>query len=305
MPGKMLFHRDFLGYTGGHGKVWDYFNHALALGWDARVFLTAGSLRDRALNPWMSMPGRIETTWRPAQADLLFLAGMDWNALDPRGMHDVPVLNLVQHVRHADPSLPLRAFLSRPACRICVSQAVSDAILATGEVAGPVRVIPAALNLPDLPPSGQPREGVFIGALKQPGLGAEVARRLRADGHVVTLSDQWLPRAEFLLALTSAQVALLLPHATEGFFLPGLEAMALDCALVMPPSQGSGQYAVDGFNCLMPSADPQALADAVARLMHAPDLRKRLCDAGRAVAAGHTLAAERAAFADVLAQVAA
>lgn len=305
MAGKMLFHRDFLGYTGGHGKVWDYFNHALALGWDARVFLTPCSLRDPALNPWMSVPERIETVWRPAQADLLFLAGMDWDALDPAGVGDVPTLNLVQHVRHADPSLPLRAFLSQPAFRICVSQAVSDAILATGEVAGPVRVIPAALNLPELQSSRQPRQGVFIGALKQPGLGAEVARRLRADGHAVTLADQWLPRTRFLSMLASAQVALLLPHATEGFFLPGLEAMALDCALVMPASLGSGQYAVNEHNCLMPNADPQALAVAVASLMQVPALSKRLRDAGRATADSHTLAVERMAFAEVLAQVAA
>ena len=74
---RILFHRDFKEYTGGHGKVWDYFNHAIALGLDARVYLTPDSLRD-ASNPWLSIPERIESAWQPEKADLLFLAGMDW-----------------------------------------------------------------------------------------------------------------------------------------------------------------------------------------------------------------------------------
>src|SRR5690606_19664221 len=60
---RILFHRDFRGQTGGHGKVWNYFHHALALGLDARVYLTDDALRDET-NPWMQVPGRIEADWR-------------------------------------------------------------------------------------------------------------------------------------------------------------------------------------------------------------------------------------------------
>ncbi len=300
--GVMLFHRDFLGYTGGHGKVWDYFNHALALGWDARVYLAPSSLRD-ASNPWMAVPGRIEPAWVPGRADVLFLAGMDWLALPTQWAARCPVINLLQHVRHADPALPLRAFLRRPAHRICVSRPVAEAVLATGEVNGPVAVVPAALDLPTVTERAGPASSqVFIGALKAPELGRALAQRLRQQGHVVRLEDGLLPRAEYLSAMAAAQVVVPLPHPTEGLFLPGLEAMALERPLVMPACVGSAEYALDGTNCLMPPPEVDALAAAVSRLLGDPALRARLVTNGRHAVARHTLPAERAAFGRLMEQ---
>lgn len=314
---RLLFHRDFAGYTGGHGKVWDYFNHALALGLDARVYLTPRSLRD-ASNPWMSRPERIEREWRPELADALFLAGMDWAAVPPEGPGgDRPVVNLVQHVRHAreDPELPLRRFLPRSAHRICVSRAVADAILATGAVRGPVTVIPAALDLagvralaacedPDegeaLPPAVLP---VLVGALKAPALGRAVRDALAASGIVVELIDGWLPRPRFLARLARARATVLLPHAEEGFFLPGLEAMALGRPLVMPFCTGSDQYARDRANCLVPAPDADAIAASVRELLADASLAATLVRAGLDTAQRHDLAAERRSFAAVMAQV--
>ena len=177
MP-RMLFHRDFAGYTGGHGKVWDYFRHALALGWDAWVYFTPDSKRD-ASNPWMAMPERVVADWHPQDFDVMFLAGMDWNALEDIREPPRPVVNLLQHVRHASPELPLRGFLRAPAQRICVSQPVADAVLATGEVNGPVAVIPAALDLPhDAMPRTPAADGpVLIAGLKAPAPLAEAAQR--------------------------------------------------------------------------------------------------------------------------------
>src|SRR5690606_15785530 len=172
---RMLFHRDFREYTGGHGKVWDYFNHALALGWDARVYLTPQSRRD-TVNPWMAMPERIEPEWRPGEADALFLGGEDWAVVPAATEERIPVLNLVQGVRHADPALPLHGYLARRATRICVGQPVADAILATGRPHGPVTVIPATLELPYHAVHGIKRgDGVFVAAQKDPALGQAVA----------------------------------------------------------------------------------------------------------------------------------
>ena len=48
----MLFHRDFHGYSGGHGKLWDYFRHVDAHpDWRAHLHLTAGSTHED--NPWL------------------------------------------------------------------------------------------------------------------------------------------------------------------------------------------------------------------------------------------------------------
>lgn len=303
-PPKMLFHRDFRRYTGGHGKVWDYFNHALALGWDARVFLTPRSIEER--NPWLAMPKRIATDWHPESADVLFLAGMDWQAMDARGLladrHLPPIVNLIQGLRHADPELPLRGFLSRPASRICVSTAVAQAIRGTGLVNGPVEVIPAGLNLPAVEMVPVPQVDVFIGALKKPDFGVALGERLRAAGYCVDVSSASVPRNEYLARVATARACAMLPYQTEGFYLPGLEAMALGCPLVMPDCGGSSEYARAGVNCLMPDRTLDAMVAAITQL-DSPEVCADLIAQGRATAAGYTLENEARGFAAVLAEM--
>lgn len=299
MP-RILFHRDFAGYTGGHGKVWDYFRHALALGWDARVYLTPDSLRD-ADNPWMAMPERIEAIWQSAACDVLFLAGMDWQALDDIRRPPRPVINLLQHVRHAWPELPLRGFLQAPARRICVSQPVADAVLATGEVNGPLTVIPAALDLPDdAMPHAHAGDGpVLIAGLKAPALAHALAEELRARSVVVELLDHWLPRADYLAQVARAAVVVTLPHPAEGFYLPALEAMALGVPVVLGDCIGSREYARDGENCLLSPLEPRALADVV-QLARQPARAARLREQGLETAQRFGQPREREAFARVL-----
>lgn len=296
MRRRLLFHRDFRGYTGGHGKVWDYFGHAGAHpGWSAALYLTPDSVADG--NPWLACPVAVERRWDPARADALFLGGLDWAAY-PEDMPARPVINLVQHVRHADPALPLRAFLGRRAIRICVSAEVADAILATGEVNGPVRVIEAAVRLP---PVQHPvrRGGVFIGALKQPALGQALAIRLRARGMQVDIADTLLPRERYLARLAASSTAVLLPHATEGFYLPALEAMALGCAVIVPDCVGNRAYLRPGRNALAPPPQVDALDAAVASLED-PDVRRILAAAGRHTASRFSPDVERAAFHAIL-----
>jgi glycosyltransferase involved in cell wall biosynthesis len=293
MKRRLLFHRDFRMYTGGHGKVWDYYRHAGAHpGWEPQVYFTAESIN--AGNPWRAAgTGRLGE-WRPHAGNTLFLAGMDWQAW-PDDDPAIPVLNLIQHVRHADPQQPLRAFLHRRAIRICVSQPVADAILDTGEVRGPVHVIEAALDLPAHPDLCT-KSGIVIGAIKHPVLGVALASALDALGLPVRLLDQWVPRSDYLDALAAAEVAVLLPHPTEGFYLPALEAMALRCAVVVPDCVGNRAYLQPGRNALVPeSYQLEDLVECVVQLQEA-GLRHRLQAAGPETSGRFTLARERAAF---------
>lgn len=296
MSRRLLFHRDFLGPSGGHGKVWDYFGHTDAHpGWTPTIYLTPASVD--ADNPWRAH--RVQAQWRPDAADALFLGGVDWQAY-PDDEPARPVINLVQHVRHGDPAEPLYAFLNRRAIRLCVSAEVADAITATGRVNGPVRVIDAALRWS---PQGMPvaagRAGVFIDSLKQPALGEALAAALRQHGRVVDLCDQRLPRDTYLARLAAAETAVLLPHATEGFYLPGLEAMALGCATVVPDCIGNRAYLMAEGNALAPLLQLEALTHAVERLDD-DALRARLTAAGRATAARFRIERERDAFHAVL-----
>lgn len=293
---RMVFYRDYHGYTGGHGKVRDYLDHVSAHPqWCAAVYLTPDSDRGGG-NPFC-MGADLAPAWPPQQADALFLGGMDWAALPAvNAAGHRPIINLVQHVRHADPALGLRQFLCRRAIRVCVSTAVAQAILATGEVNGPVRVIPAAVDVPMLQSLGAAsgRGGVFIDAVKQPHLGAAVAAALAAVGVPAHLHHTRLPRADYLAAMASAGIVVTLPDPTEGFYLPGIEALALGCALVQYDCLGSRDYLRDGDNALVPAPTVEAIATAVLQLRGDASLRARLCAGGRVTAARFGLASERA-----------
>lgn len=294
-PRCLLLRRDYRGYTGGHGKFRDYVAHVDAHArWAARLYLTPDSRRD-ADNPFLDVPGLVGQ-WEPERADALLLGGMDWTALPADAGARLPVINLVQHVRHADAGSPLRAFLRRRAVRVCVSTAVAEAILATGEVDGPVRVIPAAVDTHRLAALGRatPRTAVFIDAVKQPQLGAAVAAALREAGLQPHLHSQRAPRADYLAAMAAAAVVVTLPEPAEGFYLPGLEALALGRALVQYDCGGSRDYLHDGANALVPPPQPAAIARAALQLHADAALRERLQAAGLATVRRFDLAAERA-----------
>ena len=73
----------------------------------------------------------------------------------------------------------------------------------------------------------------------------------------------------------------------EGFCLPVLEAMATGLPVVCTDAHGNRDFCRDGENCLMPAADPDAVAAAIARVLRDPDLRARLAVAGRETAAAN------------------
>ncbi len=66
----------------------------------------------------------------------------------------------------------------------------------------------------------------------------------------------------------------------EGFALPPLEAMATGAAVVCTDAHGNRDFCVDGVNCLMPQADPAAVAAALQRLLDDSQLRAQLGRAG-------------------------
>ena len=295
---RLLMRRQFLGHTGGHQKMFDYHQHAVAHGdWSALVHFTPDSVS--VMNPWRMAGVPEARTWAPADTDALLLGGLDWSAM-PDVDGPVPVVNLVQHLRHADPSLPLRAFLRRRAVRICVSDAVADAILATGEVNGPVRVIDAAIT--DITPGTGIRSGIVIDAIKQPDLGHSLAGALLERGLHSHLIVDRTARADYLHQLGQCEIAVLLPHAVEGFYLPGVEAMASGAACVVPDCVGNRGYLDPGRNALAPGLDVASLVNAVVALQD-PVLRDTLRAGAATTVARYGQPRERRAFHDVLDQL--
>jgi GT2 family glycosyltransferase len=101
------------------------------------------------------------------------------------------------------------------------------------------------------------------------------------------------PGVTYITAPTDDEVAGLLARATvfaqtsshEGFCLPALEAMACGTPLVCTDAHGNRDFCTDGVNCLMPHADPDAVAGALRRALGDPQLRARLGESGVRTAA--------------------
>ena len=86
------------------------------------------------------------------------------------------------------------------------------------------------------------------------------------------------PGIRYVTSPTDAEVNELFNQATvfvqtsthEGFCLPALEAMATGAAVVCTDAHGNRDFCEDGDNCLMPEADRQAVADAMAAAARGP-----------------------------------
>jgi glycosyltransferase involved in cell wall biosynthesis len=258
---RLLFYRDFQHFTGGHLKVWDYFNHTRSSGiFKPVVFFSENSLRDSS-NPWVARGEQTEPAWHPEKADALFVAGLDWVAVPPD--YGGPVINLIQGVRHADPRDPRFAYLRRPAVRICVSHQVADAIVSTGVVDGPVVTIKNGLDTTGLPePSGVRDILVLIAGYKQPELAARLAGALQQSGIKAHCLTTLLDRRDYLSLVARASVTIFLPRHQEGFYLPALEGMALGTFVLCPDCIGNRGFCFHEENCLQPPYDVDHIASS-------------------------------------------
>jgi GT2 family glycosyltransferase/glycosyltransferase involved in cell wall biosynthesis len=88
------------------------------------------------------------------------------------------------------------------------------------------------------------------------------------------------PDDEQVNELFNEATVFILTSTHEGFALPPLEAMATGGAVVCTDAHGNRDFCVDGENCLMPAQNPEAVAEALARLLGDPELRERLGRAG-------------------------
>ena len=235
----------------------------------------------------------VQKKFKPLPGDIILLGGRDWEYLPKDIEEKNPAINVIQHVRHADPQDPRYPFLSRKAHRICVSPEVAQSIQDTGKVNGPVDVLNIGLDPADIPNIEHKTADVFIAGLKARDLANGVRQRLEDAGLDVDCVDELIPRAQFLKRVASARIVLALPHETEGFFLPALEAMLAGCAVVCPDAVGNRGFCIDHKTCLVPDRNTDSLADAVFELHKDRKLGEQLVSQARQIAENYSIANER------------
>ncbi len=217
------------------------------------------------------------------------------------------IIHLVQHLGYADDP-ELRAYLARPALRICLSEAARDAI--APYAAGPLHVIPSGVDrelfhdrerAEHQPGFGTTQSGPTPGATvliwggKAPELAAAIRERLATHGVSAGVVDGWLSRRDFADRLRRADIFVGLTQPREGFYRPALEAMACGCAVVCSDALGNRAHCIDGITCLQPPhGDAVMHAEAVLRLLTDHELAERLRGHGRTLARQFSLDVERA-----------
>ncbi|NCP65656.1 MAG: hypothetical protein GW763_14015 [Paraglaciecola sp.] len=244
---KIAFHRQYNQYSGGHQKVRDYLDHCMAYG-QLDVSLWCESSSKVNANLFSDIPGiTYQQSYAPQDADIVFLAGMDWKNYLPFYDEKQTKVNLIQHVRHGDKRHPLFQFLQFKAVRLCVSQAVYDAIIPYAN--GPCYVIKMGHEIPNIKLHRD--IDVYVLATKQPSLGKQITTVLQQRGYHVVIHDEPTERSMVYQAMAAAKVTLALPNKTEGFYLPGIEAMQLSGWAVIPDCIASREYSSPGANITM------------------------------------------------------
>ena len=309
------FYRDYQRLYGGHLKHSHYFGHVADTPGFGRRITFAGepateTLARERLQLWPPGDAGAAAHWDPGRDDILFLAGVDWRYLAARDLDAQanPRINLIQHVRHAHAGTELYAYLEHRAVRICVSEEVAVAIRATGRVKGPVLAIPNGIDtFPDGPPGGADearRRGVVIAGYKAPELAKALSTRLTSMGIEHLALTEFRRREEYLDFMASSRVAVCLPRAEEGFYLPALESMALGCLVVTLDCVGNRGFCRHERNCLVAAPTAESLAAATERMLQMPPAeRDSLRQQSRATATEYSLEAERVRFQAVLADI--
>lgn len=139
---------------------------------------------------------------------------------------------------------------------------------------GTQHLIPAVADLaaryPDL-------KLTFIGAPKPGGKTEQLIQSLLLDGHIEFHHGLSFDEIKQLYAKASVAVV---PSEYEGFGFPAGEAMA--CAVPLVSTDGGALPEVVGdAGVIVPSKNPQALAQAIGDLFENPAERARLSEAGR------------------------
>lgn len=320
----------FWGLAGGVIKLLDYADHAQRLGIATTLWappkptesndpiaslpvyerlLSSGQVRIRHLDDLEFAADATVLFTEPTHHRLIELA--HHNPLGERLIH------LVQGTRHATPNwndgLNYR-LLHRPMTRIAVSDQVANAIVPIVNTRYDVHTIVEGHDweyfsgrpTPNsaTSESGTRRLRVLYTTWKS-DLGDRIANAA-SDGDDFAFVAVRTPLAWPTLRnrYHGADVLLCTPGVQEGFYLPGLEAMAARAVVVTALVGGNEAYIRADVNALVvPYDDVAAHLRALRTLRDDAELRNRLLAGGVETLRAHTLDRERAAFAEVLSAI--
>lgn len=260
---RFSFYRDYQRYTGGHQKFRDYLEHTACLS-NAECHLYSNNRCSIMPGLFSDVPNVLHNNvYEPEKADVVFLAGMDWKAYLPKRVEGQRVINLIQHVRHGDKNHPLFKFLEHEALRLCVSEQVRQAILpyANGECV----TIKMGHSIPSI--NVRKDLDLYVLGKKNPNFATAIVKWAETKKINVKADIGLVTRNSVYENFARARISLVLPNATEGFFLPGIEAMALSERVIVPDCVGNRGYCKKHMNITLCDYEESACIIAIERAM--------------------------------------
>lgn len=303
----------FWGLAGGLIKVLDFAEHGCDAGFEVTLWAPESPPKSGPMASLPVLQRVLSKATRLARLDdlagltlddadrLIFTEPHHARLVDRTGAKPEQTIHLVQGTRHANPhwneGINFR-LLHRPYVRVAVSEQVRDAIAAHVNPNLPLHTVVEghdvdyfALDRENAPPRD---EHVVLYTTWKSDLGDRVAGLVTAENiRFVSIREPvgWPAlRAHY----HAADIFLGAPGPEEGFYLPGLEAMAAQSVVVMALVGGNRAYARDGFNMLAcPYDDAQAHAQAIVELAKDPEGMRTLAAQGTDTATQHRLERER------------
>ena len=300
--------------VGGVVKLMDYADHAIAKGWEVTVLCPEPWTPDLDVFRSRGVPGgqgadvdfvqsrEVDTT----RSDYVLISlPTDYEKLrfHPDNRSPERVIHIIQNVRHVNPvwldGYGLR-LLTRPMSRISTNTIVSETISPFLDDRAFHEVITLGHDTSYFTREGSPRTGgpMRIGYTTwKSDVGHRVAALLDdidVEFRAITTQATW---AELRELYHWADVFLCSPGPEEGFYMPGLEAMAAGCFVVTPDVGGNMAYARPGDNCILVDyGDAEGYAKAVRELAEDREAHDHLRAGGLATATEFSLSHERALF---------
>ena len=318
----------FWGLAGGVIKILDYADHAAHLGRDVQLWAPPVPSDDQLLE---SLPvvrrlfdaqnvrvGLLNELDIDRSDVVLFTDPTHHELIERTCSTEIAsrLLHLIQGTRHANPRwLDGRNYrlLHRPMNRISVSQQVTEAIRPLVNKRFAIHTIVEGHDIdyfsnrsrPDLPEGAVPR---ILYTTWKSDLGDRVRDRFeRIEG---APKVAWIAVREPMgwPALRNryhgADIFLCTPGPEEGFYLPGLEAMAAGAAVITSLVGGNAAYVQANDNAVVAEYDDvDAHVDAIMALLADRHTRATLVKNAYSTAQRHRLDRERDEFAAVLATV--
>jgi len=291
--------------SGGALKVRHYYEHALSHKNFNTLLYMPDDIDWHQSNPWYKYRDNVlpEIDWNVV--DIVFISGWGWERFIPSKYHyesTFKVIYLVQHPSKLMPEFDRYKNLDKPATRICVSGAMTEMANKIPNINGPVLTIPAGTDLTELQSLAEKPKttDVLIAGLKNPAMGEALYAKLGSLGLTVKLLTERMDRRSFIDFISVAKIVVCLPNPLEGFYLPALEAMALNALVICPYAIGN-DYCIDGKNGFVPAYTLEDIYNVVRKSLELTDEEMNVIKrhAGDTVKA-HDIKLEKKSFHELL-----